>query len=135
MQIFFFILIGLIGGLLGGMGMGGGTLLIPLLVTFTPLSQHTAQTINLVAFIPMAIVVLIIHIKNKLVNFKYLLTISLPAVLFAIGAAFLAKRTSAENLGKFFGVFLLVLGIYQLIMAIKKCVTKGKKNCKSSGGQ
>ena len=59
---------GLVGGLIGGMGMGGGTLLIPLLSIFYSVGQHTAQAVNLVSFIPMAVVTLIIHIKNKLVN-------------------------------------------------------------------
>ena len=122
MQIFLFIVIGFAGGILGGLGMGGGTLLIPLLVLFTGLSQHAAQTVNLIAFIPMSIAALIIHIKNKLVKFKYLLTVSLPAVVFGIGAAFLAKKIPPANLGRYFGIFLVVLGAYQLVSVIIKFV-------------
>ena len=55
-------------GVLGGLGMGGGTILIPLLTIFFDVEQQQAQAINLVAFIPMAIVSLIIHIKNKRVR-------------------------------------------------------------------
>jgi len=126
MQIFIFITIGIIGGVFGGLGMGGGTLLIPLLVSFTALNQHTAQTINLIAFIPMAIIVLIIHIKNGLVKFKHLLTISLPALLTAILAAFLAFRVQSGNLKIYFGIFLLVLGIYQLTTLIIKTIKEKK---------
>ena len=63
-----FIIVGFLGGLLGGMGMGCGTVLIPLLSIVCGVNQHTAQAINLISFIPMAVVTLIIHIKNKLVN-------------------------------------------------------------------
>ena len=127
MQILTYILIGLSGGVFGGLGMGGGTLLIPLLVLFTSLNQHAAQAINLIAFIPMAVIVLIIHIKNGLVKFKYLLTVSLPALVFSIAAALLVTRIESEQLGRYFGVFLLVLGLYQFIMAIRKIKKQKKK--------
>ena len=133
MSVVIFIVIGLAGGLLGGLGMGGGTLLIPLLVLFTGLSQHAAQAVNLIAFIPMSVAALIIHIKNKLVKFKYLLTVSLPAAAFGIGAAFLAKKIPPANLGRYFGIFLLVLGAYQLISVIVKCAKdKRAKKVKSA---
>jgi len=120
MKIFLFILIGLAGGLLGGLGMGGGTLLIPLLVLFTGLSQHAAQTVNLIAFVPMSLAALVIHLKNRLVKWKYLLTVSLPAVPAAIGASFVAKAVAGAHLGRWFGVFLMILGVYQLTgVAIK----------------
>jgi len=122
MNYILFIIIGLAGGILGGLGMGGGTLLIPLLVTFVGVSQHGAQMINLVAFIPMAIVALIIHFKNGLVKPKYILIISLPAIVFAIGASFLAFNTHPENLKRYFGIFLIVLGVYQLISLIIKSI-------------
>lgn len=118
MKTFILILIGIIGGVIGGMGMGGGTLLIPLLVIFTDISQHSAQAINLAAFIPMSIVALIIHSKNKLVQFRRAIWILIPATIASIFSSLLADRTSAEKLGKYFGIFLLILGIYQLILAI-----------------
>ena len=70
MEYVWFGVAGVLGGVLGGMGMGGGTLLIPLLTIFYKVSQHTAQAVNLISFIPMAVVALIIHIKNKLVDFN-----------------------------------------------------------------
>ena len=59
---------GIAAGVLGGMGMGGGTILIPLLTIFFNVGQKEAQAINLVSFIPMAMVSLVIHIKNKRVK-------------------------------------------------------------------
>lgn len=65
MEIFFLILGGLVGGIIGGMGMGGGTLLIPILTIFLGIEQKNAQAINLIAFIPMAVIVTAINIKRK----------------------------------------------------------------------
>ena len=50
MQIFLLILAGIVGGIIGGMGMGGGTLLIPILTIFLDVEQKNAQAINLVAY-------------------------------------------------------------------------------------
>ena len=73
MEFVWYIIAGLLGGVLGGMGMGGGTLLIPILTIFLAFEQKNAQAINLLAFIPMSIVAIIIHIKNKFYNFFHLL--------------------------------------------------------------
>ncbi|MCL2061720.1 MAG: sulfite exporter TauE/SafE family protein [Firmicutes bacterium] len=127
MHIFLFIIIGLAGGVFGGLGMGGGTLLIPLLVWFTGLNQHTAQAVNLIAFIPMSVAVLIIHIKNGLIKFKYLWLISLPAALSAVIASLAAKNLSAAALGRGFGIFLTVLGVLQLISAVIKLFKQKKE--------
>ena len=122
MKIFLYITIGVIGGLLGGMGMGGGTLLIPFLTMFTGVEQHLAQAVNLVAFIPMSVFALIIHVKNGLVDFKYLIWISIPAVISGVIASYLIKSVGGELLKRCFGIFLVALGVYQLAFIIANFV-------------
>ena len=58
-------LIGFFAGIIGGMGMGGGTILIPALVLFANIDPKLAQSINLLSSIPMTLAALLIHIKNK----------------------------------------------------------------------
>lgn len=123
-RILIFIIIGIAGGLIGGMGMGGGTLLIPLLTLFTATDQHLAQAVNLIAFIPMSAVALIIHIKNKLVEFRFVLITALPAVTASVLASLLSKRVEGDALGMYFGIFLMCLGVYQLVSAIIVLVKK-----------
>ena len=108
-----FILIGLSGGILGGMGMGGGTVLIPLFALFTSLSQKTAQAINLISFIPMAGVALYLHFKNGLVKKDNLLFVIIPACVFAIGGSILCIFINAELLRRIFGGFLIALSFLQ----------------------
>ena len=69
MNYVWFGIAGILGGVLGGMGMGGGTVLIPLLGIFYNVSQHTAQAVNLISFVPMAVGALIVHLKNKMIEF------------------------------------------------------------------
>ncbi len=111
---------GVAGGLLGGMGMGGGTVLIPLLSIFYGVGQHTAQAINLIAFIPMAVVALIIHIKNGLVEFKRVLAIVLPGLVACVFGVYLARALQGEILKKCFGGFLFALSVFQIIAGFKK---------------
>ena len=118
MKALLLIIIGVIGGVIGGMGMGGGTLLIPLLTIFVGVEQHSAQALNLLAFIPMSVVAIAIHIKNKLIDFKQVLPIAIPAVAAGVGSSVLSKLTGARALPRWFGLFLVALGIYQLISAI-----------------
>ena len=59
-----YILIGLLSGIISGMGIGGGTLLIPALTVFMKHSQIDAQMINLIYFIPTALFAVIFHLKN-----------------------------------------------------------------------
>ena len=137
-RILIFIIIGIAGGLIGGMGMGGGTLLIPLLTLFTATDQHLAQSVNLIAFIPMSAVALIIHIKNKLVEFRFVPITALPAVTASVLASLLSKRVEGDALGMYFGIFLMCLGVYQLVSAIivlvkKKKLKDGKKSKENRG--
>lgn len=112
-KIILLALSGIAAGILGGMGMGGGTILIPLLTIFFNVGQKEAQAINLVAFIPMAIVSLAIHIKNKRVKKEGLLWIIVPAVLTSVGGGFAAQAVNGEVLKRIFGGFLLLLSVVQ----------------------
>lgn len=114
------VIAGFAGGVLGGMGMGGGTVLIPLLTLFCGISQHTAQAVNLVSFIPMAIVALIIHFKNNLVNFVHITSIILSGVITCVLGCYVARAMNGELLKRFFGGFLVLLSIWQVVSFIRK---------------
>lgn len=114
------LIVGLAGGLLGGMGMGGGTVLIPLLNIFCGVSQHTAQAVNLISFIPMAVVALIIHIKNKLVSFDKVILIIISGVVTCIVGCYIARALDGEILRRFFGAFLVILSVWQFVTQVKK---------------
>ncbi len=126
------ILFGLISGVLGGMGMGGGTLLIPMLTIFLKFDQHLVQGINLIVFLPMAVVALIFHFKNKLVDMKKSWIIMITGVATGIGGAILSQMVDSKNLKIYFAIFLILLGIFQFLsLFIFKDNKKVKKNSKN----
>lgn len=113
-------LLGLITGAIGGMGIGGGSVLIPSLVLFTKLNQQAIQGINLISFIPIAVVALIIHYKNKNLLFKIILPLILSGIIGAFIGSSLSLNISSELLRKLFGLFLLFMGFYELFYKNKK---------------
>lgn len=120
MEFLWYVIAGALSGVLGGMGMGGGTVLIPLLSIFYSIGQHTAQGANLVGFIPMAIVALIIHFKNKLIVFKDLIKIIIPGLLTCLIGCFISKQISGELLKRIFGGFLIILSVVQVVISFKQ---------------
>lgn len=119
-------LIGLASGIISGMGIGGGAILIPALVIFMKPEQHIAQSVNLLFFIPTAIIALIIHIKNKRVNFKMAVPIILAGLIGAFLGSKLALALPGQLLKRWFGVFLLCMGIYEMFRKSGKKVKKLK---------
>lgn len=126
MQIFLLILFGFLSGIIGGMGMGGGTLLVPLL-SFLDLEQKTIQAINLVSFVPMCCIALGFHAKNKLIRPAGIWWIIVPALIAAVGGAFCAGLADNKILRLCFALFLIGVGVWQLIVAIKFIVNNRKQ--------
>ena len=120
------IIVSALGGIIGGMGMGGGTLLIPLLTLAAGLEQHLAQAINLIAFVPMSAVALIIHKNNGYVSISKSAPIVGCAVVGAVCGSFLARYAGGYALRASFGAFLIALGSIQLYKAISGAVKKKK---------
>ena len=122
------LIVGILSGVVAGMGMGGGTLLIPILTIFFSFIQQVAQGINLLAFLPGAIVSLIIHCKNKLVNFKVGIPIILIGVASSVLGSMLAMNIGSKLLRRLFGIFLLTIGVFQIVMIIKGIIQNNKKS-------
>lgn len=111
MKTILFLIAGVAGGVLAGMGMGGGTLTIPLLVLLLGVEQALAQSVNLVAFLPTGAVALGVHLKNKLVSFDRVLYLLLPALVTTVLSSIFATNLGGEILQKLFGGFLIATAV------------------------
>ncbi len=127
-MIFWEIVAGFLGGIVGGMGMGGGTLTIPILTLFLSYEQLSAQGINLIAFLPMSIIALFIHIKNHLVAYKETWGLALSGCIFSLMGSLVANNISNVVLKKLFALFLICLGIWQIVEMIREKHQKQDKN-------
>jgi uncharacterized membrane protein YfcA len=123
MLLFF---IGLISGVISGMGIGGGAILIPALVIFVNPDQHVVQSVNLIFFIPTAVIALFVHIRNKRIDFKVAVSIIIFGLLGAYIGSRLAIALPGPVLKKYFGFFLLILGIYEMVIRDKRKVPENE---------
>lgn len=117
-MVVWLIIIGIIGGLFGGMGMGGGTLLIPLLTIFLDFAQKDAQLINLITFVIMSAFALILHFKNGLVKVKTGLVLAFVGIVCSLGSSFIASSIDDNILKFLFGSFLVVLSSIEFTLLI-----------------
>ncbi len=124
MEIVLLISFGIIGGIFGGMGMGGGTVLIPLLTIFLSINQKLAQGYNLLAFLLMAIFAIIIHSKNKLIDLKSIIVLDIFGIIFCVLGSLLVSVVENKVLHYVFAVFLIILALIEIVKLIKE----NKKN-------
>jgi uncharacterized membrane protein YfcA len=110
--------IGIGTGVVSGMlGVGGGILMVPGMVLFLGMTQHTAEGTSLLVIIPTALVGAYTHFRKG-----YVLLLA-AAILGAggIAGAFIGSRIAlsvpAHTLRVIFGVYLVLLGVRMVIPA------------------
>ena len=114
------IIIGFLSGIISGMGIGGGAILIPAIIMTAKISQQTAQGINLCYFIPTALIALFVHLKNKSIKIKTAIILGCSGLPGAILGSLLAGTLKSNSLRRLFGIFLLFVGIYEILKGIRE---------------
>ncbi|MDP4153479.1 MAG: sulfite exporter TauE/SafE family protein [Bacillota bacterium] len=102
-------------GVLSGMGIGGGSLLIILLVSFFGFGQQKAQGINLLYFLPTAAAALFIHLKEHNIEKKTAALTAASGIITAYAASLIALRTDPALLRKIFALLVMITGISELL--------------------
>ena len=113
------IIAGFLSGLIGSMGFGGGGVLIIYLVIFMNVPQLKAQGINLIFFVPCAILATVIYTIKKQIDYKKILPVIVGGIIGAIISSFLLKSINTDYLSKVFAIFLIIMGISS-ILRLKK---------------
>ena len=114
------LMVGTVLGFLSGLGIGGGSLLILWLTLVLDMEQSAARTVNLLFFLPAAIVACCYRKKQGTLDVKKML----PAIAAGCIGAFLGTRLGGKLnttvLKKGFGVLLLATGIREILWKPKK---------------
>lgn len=111
MSFYLYLFLGFLGGIPAGMGMGGGTVTIPLLVLLGGVEQKIAQSANLFAFLPMSLFALKTHKNNGFLRTDGVFLMIVPALLFSLLGSLAAAILPSEILRKGFGIFLIGLAL------------------------
>ncbi len=116
----FILLIGTILGFLSGLGIGGGSLLIIWLTVVLGMDPLTARGINLLFFIPSALIACLFRLKQGSIDTKSVV----PAVIAGCAAAglfsWISSLLDVTILKKGFGLVLLIAGIRELFYRPRK---------------
>ena len=105
------VLAGILAGAFGAMGLGGGSVLMLYLTVICGEEQLKAQGINLMFFIPIALLAVIIFIVKKQISYKRLLPIIIGGVFGVVAGWYLSGVLGSEYISKIFGGLLVILGI------------------------
>lgn len=101
-------------GFLAGLGVGGGSLLMLWLTFVVRLEYEQARTINLLFFLPSALIATLFHHKQGSVKAKKILPAIMTGCIFAALFSFIGTRTDTTLLKKCFGGLLLITGLREL---------------------
>lgn len=120
MNLFWLAIAGFLSGMTASMGLGGGFVLLIYLSFFTAFPQLESQLMNLLFFIPIAVLSVWIHLKNNLVEKRVLIkTISFGILGVGLGA-YLSSVMNGIYLSKLFGGLIFMIGIKEVFHKKKK---------------
>ena len=105
---------GFLTGILSGFGVGGGTLLLVYMTAVAGLDQRLAQGINLLYFLPAALMALPSHVKNGYVERPALVPAIAAGLACAGVTAWVATGLEVGVLRRLFGGFLVLVGLWEL---------------------
>lgn len=116
----FIIIVSAVLGFLSGLGVGGGSLLILWLTLIAQMPQAEARNINLLFFLPTALIASLFRWKKGNLQIKKIF----PAILSGVAAAALftwfSRHISSDTLRAPFGILLLVTGARELFYRPRK---------------
>lgn len=107
-------------GFLSGLGTGGGSLLILWLTLGLGMAQPDARILNLLFFIPSAIVACLFRWKQGKLNIKKVLPAIGAGCLSAALFSWLSQHMDVTVLQKLFGILLLFTGVRELLYRPRK---------------
>lgn len=116
----FNIIVGAVLGFLSGLGVGGGSLLILWLTLIVQMPQETARCINLLFFLPTALIASLFRWKRGKLAVKKVLPAMLGGVVGAVLFTWISRHISSDALRVPFGILLLITGLRELFYRPRK---------------
>jgi hypothetical protein len=116
-QIIILLIIGLSAGMIAGaLGVGGAIIIVPALVFFFHMSQHTAQGTSLaILLFPVGILAFFTYYRHGYVNFKVAVIVMIAFVIGGYFGSLLSVNLPEKSLKIFFGGLLLIAGLKMIL--------------------
>lgn len=107
-------LVGTVLGFLSGLGIGGGSLLILWLTMALNTDPYTARGINLLFFIPSALIACLFRLRQGNLRLRPILPAILAGCTAAAVFSWISTILDVEVLKKLFGVILIAAGLREI---------------------
>ena len=116
----FMLLISIVLGFLSGIGVGGGSLLMLWLTLILNMPHTTARTINMLFFIPSAVIASLFRWQQGRLNLKNLIPAIIGGCISAAIFSIISRNLDMDVLKKLFGILLLITGLKELFYRQRK---------------
>ena len=114
------LIVGTVLGFLAGLGIGGGSLLILWLTFVLGIDHNIARGINLLFFLPSAIIACFFRWKQGCINIRAILPAIIGGCIAAGICSWISTVMDMALLKKLFGGLLLLTGLRELLYKPKK---------------
>lgn len=108
------LLVGCLLGFLSGIGVGGGSLLMLWLTLVLDMPHSTARNINLIFFIPSALIASLFRWRQGALKLKKVIPAVIAGCIAAAVFSLMSKRLDITLIKKLFGVLLIFTGLREL---------------------
>lgn len=116
-QVAFFMMqavVGALSGVIASMGLGGGFVLLIWLTLHDGMHQRQAQGVNLLFFLPIALISVVMHLRSGLIDKRLVLAMIPGGVAGAVLGALASQMVGNDILRKIYAIFLLFFGLREL---------------------
>ena len=116
-QVAFFMIqavVGALSGVIASMGLGGGFVLLIWLTLHDGMPQRQAQGVNLLFFLPIALISVVMHLRSGLIDKRLVFAMIPGGVAGAVLGALASQMVGNDILRKIYAVFLLFFGLREL---------------------
>ena len=107
-------------GFLAGLGVGGGSLLMLWLTTVIHMDYAVAKTVNLLFFLPTALIATLFHKRQGSINFRKLIPGIICACIASAVFSYIGTHMDTHILKKLFGGVLIFTGLRELFYRPRK---------------
>ena len=112
--------VGTVLGFLSAIGVGGGSLLILWLTGLQSMPPETARSVNLLFFLPAALISTVFRWHQGTLNLKAILPAVIAGCICAVLFSWIGSRVDTDILKKLFGILLVFTGLRELFYKKKK---------------